>query len=276
MSRGGRRVPRRARMSTIFVTALSIAAAISAVLAIFGGPAPPMPDAQSEVFGHNSLSSHTTRTRPSALFIGDSYTMGYAMGPVPDSSYACLTATNMGWQCSVVAQVGTGYINGGPGQRLRAEFGVRNVDSTSFWERFPRLRELYRADIVVLDGGRADVRFDMSDVQTMFEYTVRQAMQFWPNSRIVVIAPWLISQPAIRPPGLSGRTIGQELGSILRSSPEFDVVTFIDPAALNWFDGVDTSPYTADDGVSPNSAGDHKIAELLTTALIQQGLAKVA
>ena len=198
------------------------------------------------------------------------------MGPAPDSSYACLTAINMGWQCSVVAEGGTGYINGGPGQRRLPRVTGRNADSTSLWERFFRLRELYRTDIVVLDGGRADVRFDMSDVRTMFEYTVRQAMQFWPNSRIVVIAPWLISQPAIRPPGLSGRTIGQELGSILRSSPDFDAVTFIDPAALNWFAGVDTSPYVADDGVNPNSAGDRKIAELLTPALIQHGLANVA
>jgi hypothetical protein len=263
-------------MSTIFVTALSIAAAISAVLALFGGSAPPMPDAQSEVVGHNSLSGQTTRPQPSALFIGDAYTMGSTMGPAPDSSYACLTATNMGWQCSVVAQVGTGYINGGPGRRLRPAFGTRNSDSTSFFERFTRLRELYRADIVVLDGGRADVRFDMSDVRTMFAFTVRQALQFWPNSRIVVIAPWLISHPAIRPPGLSGRTIGQELGSVLRSSPDFDAVTFIDPVALNWFDRVDTLPYTADDGVNPNGAGDHKIAELLTNALIQDGLANVA
>jgi hypothetical protein len=275
MSRGGSRMLKSARKSTIFLTALSIAAAVSAILVLFGGPAPPMADTQSAVFGHNGLSSHTTRPQPSALFIGDSYTMGYSEGPAPDSSYACLTAINMGWQCSVVAQVGTGYINGGPGRRLHRAMGIRNADSTSLWERFPRLRELYRADIVVLDGGRADVQFDISDVRTMFEYTVRQAMQFWPNSRIVVIAPWLISQPAIRPPSLSGRPIGQELGSILRSSPDFDAVTFIDPAALNWFADVDTSTYTADDGVIPNSAGDQKIAELLTAALIQHGLANV-
>lgn len=275
MSRGDWRMLKSARMSTIVLTAVSIGAAISVVVVLFGGPAPPRADTQSEVVGHKGLSNPTARSQPSALFIGDSYTMGDSMGAPPDSSYACLTATNMGWQCSVTTQDGTGYISGGPGQRLRRESGVRNAESTSFWERFPRLRELYRANIVVLDGGRADVRFDMSDVRTMFEYTVRQAMQSWPNSRIVVIAPWFISQPAIRPPGLSGRTIGQEFGSILRSSPDFDAVTFIDPAALNWFEGIDTSPYAADDGTRPNSAGDQKVAELLTTALVQDGLANV-
>src|SRR5215212_10736990 len=101
-----------------------------------------------------------------------------------------------------------------------------------------------------------------SGARTMFEYTVGQATKSWPNSRIVVIAPWFINEPAIRPPSLSGRTIGGEFRSVLRSFPDFDGVTFIDPAALNWFNGVDTSPYTADDGTSPNIEGDRKIADL--------------
>jgi hypothetical protein len=271
MSRVRWRRLKSTRKSTIFLTALSIAAAIGVVLVLFDGPASPTTDAESEVLGHNDLLSPPTRFPPSALFIGDSYPMGRE---TPDSSYACLTATNMGWHCNVVGQMGTGYVSGGPEQRLPKVGGAQG-DSTSFWERFPRLRALYRADIVVLDGGRNDVRFDMPYVRTMFEYTVRQAIESWPNSRIVVIAPWFIYEPAIRPPDLSGRTIGEELGSILRSSPEFDAVTFIDPAALSWFDGVNTSPYTAEDGIRPNIEGDRKIAELLTTALIQDGLANV-
>jgi hypothetical protein len=264
-----------ARKSTVLLVAMAFAAVLGTGLVLFGGSAPPAPRTQSEVNGHNNPSG-ATGSRLSALFIGDAYTIGPDGGPTPDSGYACLTATKMGWQCSVVAQDGTGYASGGPGHRLRKEYGVRDTDSTSFAERFPRLRELYRANIVVLDGGRADIRLEMSDLRNAFERTVRQAMQAWPNSRIVVIAPWLISQPAIHPPGSNGQTIGEELGSVLRSSPDFDNVTFIDPGALKWFDGVDTSKYTADDGVHPNVVGEQKTAELLTAALTQAGLANVA
>ena len=194
--------------------------------------------------------------------------------PRPTLGYACLTATKMGWQCSVVAQDGPGP-SAAARARLRKEYGVRDTDSTSLGERFPRLRELYTANVVVLDAGRADVRFDMADVRNAFEHTVRLAMEAWPDSRIVVIAPFLISQPAIRPPGASGQTIGQELESVLRSSPDFDAVTLIDPGALKWFDGVDTSPYTADDGVHPNVKGEEKMAEWVTAALTHAGLANV-
>jgi hypothetical protein len=276
MIRAGLLWLRTARKSTIFLTALAAAAAVSAGLVLFGGPSPSRPLTQPEVPGRNAFSGFSAPLRPSALFIGDAYTIGPEGGPTPDSGYACLTAGTMAWHCSVVAQDGTGYVSGGPGHRLRKEYGVRDTDSTSLGERFPRLRELYRANIVVLDAGRADVRFDMVEVRNAFERTVRQAMQAWPNSRIVVIAPWLISQPAIHPPGLSGQTIGQELESALRSSPDFDAVTFIDPAALKWFDGVDTSPYTADDGVHPNVKGEEKIAELLTAAFTHDGLANIA
>ena len=263
-----------ARKSTVVLVTMAVVAFLGTGLVLFGGPPPP-PRTQSES-GHDKPSGPTTGSRPAALFIGDAYTIGPDGGPTPDSGYACLTATKMGWQCSVVAQDGTGYASGGQGHRLRKEYGVRDTDSTSFAERFPRLRELYRANIVVLDGGRADIRLDMADVRNAFERTVRQAMQAWPNSHIVVIAPWLISQPAIHPPGSNGKTIGDELGSVLRSSPDFDNVTFIDPAALKWFDGVDTAPYTADDGVHPNVLGEQKIAELLTAALTRDGLANVA
>ncbi len=275
MIRDGWRRVGSARKSTIFLAALSAAAVISSGLVLFGGPAPATPPTEPDVPGHNGLSGFSTPSRPSALFIGDAYTIGPEGGPTPDSGYACLTATKMGWQCSVVAQDGTGYVSGGPGHRLRKEYGVRDTDSTSLGERFPRLRELYTANVVVLDAGRADVRFDMADVRNAFEHTVRLAMEAWPDSRIVVIAPFLISQPAIRPPGASGQTIGQELESVLRSSPDFDAVTLIDPGALKWFDGVDTSPYTADDGVHPNVKGEEKIAELLTAALTHAGLANV-
>lgn len=208
-----------------------------------------------------------SRVAPAALFIGDSYTKGPS---TPDLSYGCLTATALGWECNIAAEGGTGYLSGGPGHRLQV--AAPDLPSTSFVERLPRLREMYRADVVVLDGGRNDMQFATSDVDPIFAYTVKQVVESWPNSRVVVIGPWFLNEPVIRPPSLAGRTIGDDFRSILRSNPEFDAVEFIDPGALGWFVDMDTSPYVGDDGIHPTFAGVKKIAELLTRAFRAQGV----
>ena len=204
----------------------------------------------------------------SVLFIGDSYTQGPT---TPDQSYGCLTATELGWKCAIAAQGGTGYLSGGPEHRV--SLGQSAPPSTSFVERLPGLREQYQPDVIVIDGGRNDTDFDMSEVDRTFADTVRKVIESWPNSRIVVIAPWFIKEPVIRPSALAGRTIGDEFQSVLRSSHDFDAVHFIDPAALGWFAGIDPSPYLSDDGIHPNSQGVKKISELLTSALKNEGLA---
>jgi lysophospholipase L1-like esterase len=204
----------------------------------------------------------------SALFIGDSYTEG---PDTPDVSYGCMTAAALGWKCDIAAQGGTGYLSGGPGHRV--QLGQSAPPSTSFVERLPRLRDLYQPDIVVIDGGRNDDQFDISDVDRTFAYTVRKVIETWPKARIAVIAPWYVNEPVMRPPGLGGRTIGDEFRSVLSSSRDFDAVDFIDPGALGWFAGIDTSPYLSDDGIHPNSEGVKKIAELLTQAFRNQGFA---
>ncbi len=272
MSRGQWRRPNAPRVSTILLAAMAVVAAIAVGFALWTAPAPPQGRAGSDAFRRFSLPSLPT-TQPSALYIGDSYTMGPG---TYDLGYACLTSTNMGWQCNISAQPGTGYLAGGPGARWNRIVGALDEDSTNLSERMPRIRDLYRADVVFLDAGRNDIQFDMVYVRTMFEYTVRRAMEAWPNSRIVVIAPWFIWEPAIRPLGLEGRTIGDEFESVLRSSPDFDAVLLIDPAKLNWFANVDVSPYLSEDHNHPNIAGNKQITELLTAALTEYGLARTA
>ena len=253
------------RRSTILLVVLSIAAAIAVPRVILDGSAtgsdgPPL----QTIAAPPTLPS---RVAPAVLFIGDSYTKGPT---TPDLSYGCLTATALGWECNIAAEGGTGYLSGGPGHRL--EVTQPDVPSTSFVERLPRLREMYRADVVVLDGGRNDMQFATSDVDPIFAYTVKQVVESWPNSHVIVIGPWFLNEPVIRPPSLAGETIGHEFRSVLRSNPEFDHVDFIDPGALGWFVGIDTSPYVGDDGIHPTFAGVKKIAELLTRALKAQGV----
>ncbi|MGV9800979.1 SGNH/GDSL hydrolase family protein [Mycobacterium sp. NPDC003449] len=262
--RRGRTVP---RLSTILLAlAVGLVAGLSfvAVRAPAAGPAGVQP-----VPARGAIPpSLPGKAHPAALFIGDSYTEGPS---TPDLSYGCMSATRLGWECNIAAQGGTGYVSGGPGHRLPANDYDR--PSTSFIERLPRLRELYRADIVILDGGRNDLQFDMNDVMQTFAYTVTQVIEAWPNSHIVVIAPWFGNEPVIRPPAFAGRTVGEEFGTVLRSSPAFDNVDLIDPGALGWFTGMDVSPYLSDDGIHPNFEGVKRIADLLTAALISGGIA---
>ncbi|MDV3128672.1 SGNH/GDSL hydrolase family protein [Mycobacterium sp. 21AC1] len=258
---------REPRLSTI-VLALS-AAIVAGVSLVAAHPQAVGQQVVQPAFAAEGIPpSLPSKAHPAVLFIGDSYTQGPT---TPDLSYGYMSATEMGWECNVAAQPGTGYINGGPGHRL--PLGQDYRPSTSFLERLPRLRELYRADIVILDGGRNDVVYSMSDVMPTVLYTVSQVIDAWPNSRIVVIAPWFLNELVIRPPTLEGRTVGEEFLSALRSSPEFDKVDLIDPGALGWFTGTDVSPYVGDDGIHPNFNGAKRIADLLTAALISEGFA---
>lgn len=204
---------------------------------------------------------------PMVLLIGDSYTEGPS---TPELSYGCLTASELGWDCEVAAQPGTGYLNGGPGHRF--EIDGMTGPTTSFVERLPRLRELYRADIVIVDGGRNDLQFGRDDLMNAVDHTLMQVIESWPDSRIVVIAPWFVNSPVIRPPTFAGHSVGEEFSSFFRSTPGFDDVELIDPGALGWFVGTDAAPYLSADGIHPDSKGVERIADLLTAALIDDGI----
>src|SRR3954447_15723391 len=75
-----------------------------------------------------------TKSPPTVLFIGDSYTAGTG---VRETSYGCAAATKMGWLCRLGTGPGTGYISGGPGNRFVVNEYVGQ--STAFAERLPKL-----------------------------------------------------------------------------------------------------------------------------------------
>ncbi|OBF16541.1 SGNH/GDSL hydrolase family protein [Mycobacterium sp. ACS4331] len=252
------------RPSTIVLALWGLVAAVVSAVAV---QTPAVDQPTQAVVQDGVPPSLPSRAHPAVLFIGDSYTQGVS---TPDLSYGCMAATRLGWECNIAAQSATGYVSGGPGNRLpAAEYGRA---STSFVERLPRLHELYRADFVVLDGGRNDLQFDMNAVMLAFSYTVTQVIDAWPNSRIVVIVPWFLADPVLRPGAFAGRTAGEEFAAALASSPTFAKVDLIDPGALGWFVGADVTRLT-DDGIHPNFEGAKRIADLLTAALISGGVA---
>lgn len=274
MTLGDWRKFKAARKSTVFVAVLSIVAATCVGVATFGVRAAPSTDVERVAFDAGGPPVVRTESARSVLFIGDSYTMG--PGSMPDYGYPCVAATNLGWQCNLGVQPATGYISGGEGHRLPKVLGALDETSTSLSERFPRLRQLHRADIVVLDAGRNDFQFGPIYLRNLFVVTLRRAIESWPNSRIVVIAPWFATEPIVEVPDGGGITYGRYLEETLRSFPEFNAVTFIDPGSLGWFVGMDIAPFMADDGIHPNIAGNKLIGDLLTTELIRNGFADTA
>ena len=165
--------------------------------------------------------------RPSALFIGDSYTEGAG---TREMSYACMAAMRMGWFCDLAAMVGTGYISGGPANRSTTS---TSGSTTSFSERIPHLAAKYDPDIVVLDGGRNDHFPPRADVFNAMRQTIADARRAWPDAQIVFVRPRYLAEP--------GDDLGfdDEFMARLESDPAAEGVLFIDPIAS--FIGTDTS-----------------------------------
>jgi lysophospholipase L1-like esterase len=202
-------------------------------------------------------------TRPSVLYIGDSYTLGRGSA---EMSYACQAAVRMGWFCILSALPGTGYISGGPANRFvtHPDLGT----STSFIERIPHLAAVYEPDVVILDGGRNDLFPPREDVFKAMTAMIQETRRAWPKAKIVFIRPRLLDEP--------GDDLGFDDNFIarLKAEPAAAGVVFIDP--ISRFTDTDTSGMLANDGIHPNQRGYLDLASALVGSLLGNGFAKTS
>ncbi|OBA33736.1 SGNH/GDSL hydrolase family protein [Gordonia sp. 852002-51296_SCH5728562-b] len=239
----------------------SIAVVVGAlVIAVLVRPAQPV-SARAELVGQTTSAPSV---RQSVLFFGDDYTIG--PGFETDSGYACLAAAALKMDCNLSAQPATGFISGGDGQRLPSVVGGTEPDSTSIIERIPEAQSKFRADVIVFDGGRNDVRFGQTYFSNVFTYTLEQAKQVWPKAKFVVIAPFFVTRMAVQVPHGDG-TYGDLIRSILASTPDLNDVALIDPARLGWLSGIKRSSLLADDRIDPNANGHQLLGKRLAPAL---------
>lgn len=241
------------------IAAIALAIAVIAGFAMVFGSSSGRADQQATSDLHAERSLVASDERPTALFIGDSYTEGAG---TREMSYACMAATRMGWFCDLGSMVGTGYISGGPANRTSYEYlGA----TTSFGERIPHLAAKYDPDIVVLDGGRNDHFPPREDVFKAMRKTIDDARRAWPDAQIVFVRPRFLAEP------------GDELGfddefmARLESDPAAEGVVFLDPIAS--FIGTDTSLLMSADGVHPNAPGYRKLSSALVDSLTEHGMA---
>jgi lysophospholipase L1-like esterase len=202
----------------------------------------------------------TAATRPSVLFIGDSYTAGSGLA---EMSYGCMAAVRMGWLCDLSAVPGTGYISGGPANRFIVDRYLG--PSTSFAERIPGLAEKYQPDVVILDGGRNDLFPPRDDVFKAMSATIGEVRRAWPKATIVFIRPRLLARPD-DDLGFDGDFIAR-----LLAEPAARGMVVLDP--IGSFRGTDTSALLSTDQTHPNPQGEWDLASALVDSLVTHRLA---
>lgn len=161
-------------------------------ISVGGSPAAVSPSAAPEPTPTVSAGGRAAAkaTRPVALFVGDSYTVGQGASS-PAERWSTLVAREMGWVEQNVADGGTGFVSRHPAKDLLSyEEQLRSV-------RFPE-----RIDIVVIAGGQNDfpeVRTTPTQVFGAVAETYALAARRFPDARIVAVGPstpWVVGLEA--------------------------------------------------------------------------------
>jgi lysophospholipase L1-like esterase len=194
-------------------------------------------------------------TRPSVLFIGDSYTAGNGLA---EMSYGCMAAVRMGWLCDLSAVPGTGYISGGQANRFIVD--PYTGPSTSFAERIPNLAEKYQPDAVILDGGRNDLFAPRDDVFKAMSAAIHEVRRAWPRAAIVLVRPRLLARPG------DDLGFGDKFFDRLQAQHAADGMVVVDP--ISWLAGIDTSRMLRADGTHPNQPGEQVLSSALVDSLL--------
>lgn len=197
--------------------------------------------------------------RPTALIIGDNYTSGSGLAEI---SYDCQAAQRMGWLCVQASEPGTGYISGGDANRFTIDKTTQR-QSTSFGERMPGLGPKYQPDVVILDGGRSDTFVPGDRLFDVMRATLWQVRATWPNARVVLVRPRLLSKPD-DDLGFDDDFIGR-----LGGAAGIDDLIVVDPILR--FKDSGTHGLIAADGRDPSLDGEHALGAALADALTQSG-----
>lgn len=212
---------------TVVLVALAVALAASGltyVLLIWlsGADSPPSIDA-----------------RPTAAFIGDSYTVGGGSSR-PERRWTTLVAEAEGWNESNFGELGSGYLTQG--------FG-----GTSYLQRVESVIAA-RPDVVVLAGGQNDIG-TTGDIEAATWATLTLLRQGLPTAELYVVGP---TWPEQQPP--------ERLVEIEKAAADAaaDVDAQFIPA-LSWIAG--RPELMAPDKIHPNDEGHEVIADKVVAAL---------
>ncbi|MEV0672711.1 SGNH/GDSL hydrolase family protein [Mycobacterium sp. NPDC050441] len=192
--------------------------------------------------------------RPTLLIVGDSFAGG--TGDVTFRPYPYLLGDRLGWNLTVDAQGGTGFINAGDVKKRGTPFAVR----------LDRDEHLYNADYVLIDGGRNDLDLVPVEVITAADEYIKRVRAAWRQAIIIVILPSFVSaEEASNYPTISAG---------MRRSAEEVAAHVIDPVAEGWYRERDLAPLFWHDGIHLNAVGNEYYASRIFDDMRLMGLVK--
>lgn len=180
------------------------------------------------------------------LIVGDSYTTGRGSSD-NTHGWAQDLVQEQGWDATIDAIPGTGYVNtGGTGSTGR-----------TYLSRIERRASL-DPDLVIVQGSQNDWLVGPTSLERRVERTLRTAQRQWPDAVVVAIGPSAPQPRAESTTGISGavaagaRAVG---------------VPFVDAVGGQWFTTANSGSYAAVDGQHLNDAGYLYLAGRIEGAL---------
>ncbi|GEK79683.1 SGNH/GDSL hydrolase family protein [Agrococcus baldri] len=242
-------------MSRRAFTLTAIAAAfVAVVLAIVLWPraAADPPPAPPESGASEPDATEQTRERPTAVFIGDSYTVGSGTRLV-GRGFPGILGTFREWEVTNLGIAGTGYATN------RDELWCPAGGCLDYAGVIPQAVE-HDPDIVVVSGGRNDLAMNtVDDIEPFVVDFYTQLREALPDARIIVTSPIWDDPPP--PRGLL------ELSDVVEREANRVGAEYLDLG-----DPLEGRPdLIASDGLHPNEAGLQIIAERIDELLPPAG-----
>lgn len=177
---------------------------------------------------------------PKVLLLGDSYTEGVGASP-KTNGYAFKVAAPLGWTLTIDGKGGSGYNN--PTTYGAGTYADRLVKQPA--DAF---------DLVVLQGGSNDDRYDSVTVKPMIEKALNVVASRFPKAKLVVVGP-------SNPYG-SANADRLRINDLLVSVLAPRSVPYVNPIAEKWFMPGDGSMFADAASGHPSNAGHAHLRSL--------------
>jgi lysophospholipase L1-like esterase len=213
-----------------------------------------VPAQQGSASTHHAMFS----PNPTVLVITDSIGGGVS----PDiKRYPDALGERLNWNVVVDAVGARGFLP----NDLRSQ-GINRV-IPPFIDALQSDIDRYRADYIILDGGRNDLGHDPQKFAVAVDDYLTALRAGYPKAKIVVLLPtYLSAQPAPLYP-MAAESV--------RRAAEKNGAYVLDPIAEGWYD-VDMAPLLWTDGIHPNAAGATYYAQKIIDGMVRLGVIRNA
>lgn len=199
-----------------------------------------------ENVANKKASLPTKAPAPTAVFIGDSYTVG-AGATHTELGWARVASRILSWSPVVAADSGSGFITKGQRGMLTADLiKAAKPESTPSY--------------VVIASGYNDSASNPAPLESAVHEALDAAKAKWHKAKFVVLGPWA--------PNGTVNSNQATTGAILKSAAHERGMVFVDPISQEWFKA---PGMIGPDKLHPNDAGHRAIgqdaAEAITAAL---------